>query len=555
MAIDLTSEQKAIGKANFHRAVGKLAEPSPSLLGLSRRQFMQGLVAAGATIPVAAAAYFGYNNRAFAGDPLKVGLIGAGDEGAVLVNEHNKEYLRFIAYSDVRPYNQKRIFDGLRWRDGKWEPESGRRGFTALYGRDARRNIRLYEKYEDLLKSDEIKAVVIALPLNLHYQATMDALDHGKHVLCEKLMAYNIKQCKEMIQKAKAKGLLLAVGHQRHYSMLYAHAVEALDTGVLGDIRHIRALWHRNNVRPVVENGQIVTDRETGLTKYRDSWRPDILPLDLARFPNDASVGSHGFKSLKELVRWRLFRRTGGGLMVELGSHQLDACSIFLGKRRDKDVHPIAVTGNGGLHFYRDHREVEDHVYCMFEFPGKNYDKNVRHHDGRKFLANDVVMVTYSSINTSPVNVYGECVMGSKGQLIAEGERDVMLYGASGANTAVTVTTTGGRPALDASASEDAGGPRAVETGQAALGQAPSKGYREEMEHFAYCVKMWNQGMARDREDLQPRCDGKSAMADAIMALAANQAIKTQSRIVFQNAWFDPDSPTVPDWDPPAEGV
>ena len=48
-------------------------------------------------------------------------------------------------------------------------------------------------------------------------------------------------------------------------------------------------------------------------------------------------------------MRWRLYDRTGGGLMAELGSHQLDACSIFLGK-----VHPLAVQGVGGKFYYND---------------------------------------------------------------------------------------------------------------------------------------------------------------------------------------------------------
>ena len=74
---------------------------------------------------------------------------------------------------------------------------------------------------------------------------------------------------------------------------------------------------------------------------------------------------------MEELVRWRLYKRTGGGLMAELGSHQLDACSIFLGK-----VHPLAVTGVGGKIFYpTDDREVDDHVFVTYEFPGKNYYK------------------------------------------------------------------------------------------------------------------------------------------------------------------------------------
>src|SRR5215468_8460951 len=111
MAIDLTPEQKEIGKANFQRVVGGH--------GLTRRDFMKGVLAAGATLPVTAAAYYGYEK--LHGKPVKAGLIGAGDEGGVLVGEHNPDYLEFIAYSDIRPYNQARIFTG--------EPTGPRLGF------------------------------------------------------------------------------------------------------------------------------------------------------------------------------------------------------------------------------------------------------------------------------------------------------------------------------------------------------------------------------------------------------------------------------------------
>jgi predicted dehydrogenase len=554
MALDMTPEQKAIGKANFQRAVGKLSERGPSVMGVTRRQFMKGLAAAGATLPIAAAAYFGYTNSPFANRPVKAGIIGTGDEGGVLVGEHNPAYLQFIAYSDIRPSNKKRIFEDERTRNAA----SPRKGFRTHYGAHCDKEgsthyIQAHDNYEDLLRRSDIEAVVIALPLNMHYKAVMDALDAGQHVLCEKLMAWNIRQCKEMIKKAREKDLLLAVGHQRHYSMMYAHAVEAMETGILGDIHHIRALWHRNNARPLSPR-----DADDPTRIYTDSWRPRIPPEDVAHLRN-TDLSRYGFDNLNQLIRWRLYRKTGGGLMAELGSHQLDACSIFLGKRRNHEVYPIAVTGNGGKHFYQDDREIEDHVYCMFEFPGKNYRAGQPTHDAQgNMVYNDVVMVNYSSINTAPFQTYGECVMGSKGMLIAEAEQSIMLYGISGVNTNVTVNTTGGRPALDASASVDpapAAERRAQETGQASLADKPSKGYREEMEHFAYCIRMRNEGMERDRENLKPRCDGPAAMADAIMAFAANQAIKTQSRIEFRREWFNADldpsaANSLPPWDP-----
>src|SRR6516164_3505461 len=147
MAIDLTTEQKELGRTNFQRVVGKHYE-------LSRRDFMKGLLAAGTVLPISAAVYFGYQK--LHGNPVKAGLIGAGDEGGVLVGEHNPEYLEFIAYSDIRPSNQDRIFTG--------EPTGPRKGFNKIYGEKAKR-IQFHRDYHDLLERKDIDAVVIALPL------------------------------------------------------------------------------------------------------------------------------------------------------------------------------------------------------------------------------------------------------------------------------------------------------------------------------------------------------------------------------------------------------
>jgi predicted dehydrogenase len=550
MALDMTPEQKAIGKANFHRAVGKLAEADrPVGQGVTRRRFMQGLIGAGATLPVAAAAYFGYSSDRVRGRPVKAGLIGAGDEGGVLVGQHNPEFIQFRAYSDIRPSNQRRIFEGEFDDQGRPRfPPLPRLGFNHFYGNNARQQIRLHERYQDLLADRDIEMVVIALPLHLHAPVTIAALEAGKHVLCEKLMAWNVRQCKDMIRAADRADKLLAIGHQRHYNLLYSHALEVKNSGVLGVVRHIRALWHRNNARPKLENGREVIDPETGHTRLIDSWRPDIKAEDRAAL--EGRIRQLGYRNMSELVRWRLYNRTGAGLMAELGSHQLDACSIFLGK-----VRPLAVSGVGGRYLYRDDREIDDHVFCTFEFPGSNYWANEQHTQVRD--REDVVVVTYSSINTNSFEKYGECVMGSKGTLVVEEEQNAMLWGSAGRSTEVTVATAGGgRPALDASASSEPAERRAAATGEAALGFAPiSRGYREEMEHFAFLIRNRDQATQHDRENLRPRCDGRAAMGDAIMALTANRAMHRHQRIELDPRWYDPASDDVPDADMVPRGV
>jgi predicted dehydrogenase len=501
------------------------------------------------------------------GNPVRAGLIGGGDEGGVLVGEHNPDYLQFIAVCDLRPsnladsYNDRRPGTDRIFRGEN--PPSPRKGFERIYGEDSL-GIKRYRDYKELLANKDIEAVVIALPLHLHAQVAIDALKAGKHVLCEKLMAWNISQCKDMIKTADETDRILCIGHQRHYSLLYSHAVEVIKSGELGDIKHIRALWHRNNSWPKLEkDGRPVLDAK-GQPVLRDGWRPDIPKVD--RDALESEIRKLGYKSMEELVRWRLYNRTGGGLMAELGSHQLDACSIFLGK-----VHPLAVSGVGGKIFYHDDREVDDHVFVTFEFPGPNYFEKDK--DGqpthRVHDKNDLVVVTYSSINTNSFEPYGECVMGDRATMVVESERDVMLYpernpnqpaGSDKPMSTTIATAGGGKPVIDSTATTGALEPaKALATGQAALASGPpSRGYREEMEHFAYCIRMYGQAKTPEEKRqwrFEPRCHGRVAMADAIIALTSNIAMRTHQRIDFKPEWFDAASGAVPDADMKAEMV
>ena len=302
------------------------------------------------------------------------------------------------------------------------------------------------------------------------------------------------------------------------------------------------------------------------LPQIRDGWFPpvyqddyDELSKTLAqhKFPD----GKPMFNSVEELVRWRLYDRTGGGLMVELGSHQLDACSIFLGH-----VHPLSVQGIGGHSFFGvagtndgkpNPREIDDQIFLSFEFPGFNHPQG-RNKGNDK---NDIVIVTYSSISTNGFEDYGECVTGSRGTMIVEKEQKVMLFtekdprkkGAADpkATTVGVATTAGGKPALDSGStwggpsSSAAVGPAA---GPAGSSSAPvSRGYKEEMEDFAYCIRQWDPKLGYKTksdgtyEQRLPRCHGRVAMADAIIALTANKAMKDRQRIEFQHDWFDAD--------------
>lgn len=557
MALDLTADQKELGKANTNAVAAEL----------HRRGFMKSLAAGAALTPVAAATYFGY--QAYKGKPVKAALIGCGDEGGVLLGEHDPNFVEIIALCDIRPYNQRRIIDG----EGQ---TALRKGYKVIYGADNAAKVakdHMYTDYEEMLRKEkDLEMVIIALPLHLHAKVSIACMKAGKHVLCEKLMARTIGECKEMIKVAKETNRILSIGHQRHYSMLYAYAVDMINAGVLGDINHIRALWHRNFSWDWKPDGKDIVGNVPGIRQpaptYRDGWFQPILREDYEALKD--KYAQYDYKSVEELIRWRLYNRTGGGLMAELGSHQLDACSIFLGK-----VKPLRVMGVGTRSFFgdvkkqedrRNPRGIDDQVFVTFEFPGKEHPKGPNGGSD----SNDVVVVTYSSVSTNGFEPYGECVMGSRGTLVVSTESELMLYkernpadrkDAGPKSTTMTVSQVGNKPAVEAAGTWGPGGGAAA-AGTSVAGSsdpksAPSRGYREEMADFAFCVREWNEKAGYERESGNgkpgkyvqrlPRCHGEVAMADAILALTANLAMAKRERIDFDLDWFSADSTKVPD--------
>jgi predicted dehydrogenase len=462
----------------------------------------------------------------------------------------------------------------------------------------ARRKVRVHtDGWQSVLADPSIEAVIIALPLHLHAPVAIAAMRAGKHVLCEKLMAHSVAQSKLMARVAAETGRTLAIGHQRHYNLLYDNAVNLIRWGLLGELHHIRAQWHRNNRpgsdtwAPPLPGGEVapatgrrldqiadeLRDMEAALrdpatgSAERNALRKKVAQWQAWNADREVDAARHGYEdstsvyrdgrvrsALEELVRWRLWDRTGGGLMAELGSHQLDAAGIFvsaLSREKGHKVHPLTVHAIGGRHLFAPDREAEDHVYCMFEYPGQGYDYDFdigyrdpvnNHPDPRSGVPGYVndnekkVVVTYSSINGNGFGGYGEVVMGTKATLVLDREQEAMLYPLQGTSAAAGVKHRDGKsPVLDTTASGDAATARAAEAGYV------SRGYREEIEHWAWCIRTGDQAN-------QPRCNGPQALADAVIALTAKLAIRNSRNgapgfIQFRKEWFDVNDDLVPE--------
>ncbi len=170
----------------------------------------------------------------------------------------------------------------------------------------------------------------------------------------------------------------------------------------------------------------------------------------------------------------------------------------------------------------------------MYEFPAPGYYQDA---DTRKVAdPNKKIIVTYSSINGNDFGGYGEVVLGTKGTLILEREKDAMLFKRSETLTRISVTTGQDGPAMDTY--ETGGGMAAIAA--AAIPSEVSRGYAEEIEHWAWCIK-------NPSPEHQPKCRPAVALADAVVALTSNIAMAENRRIEFQSDWFDSKSDATPD--------
>jgi predicted dehydrogenase len=645
----LEPEQREVGQENFHAATGS-SLINGALLEETIRDGLSSKKGLGSR-------YFGYGE---VDRPIRIGIVGTGDEGGVLIGALNPKYVQVVAIADIRPYNVYRAFHG-----DKSSPNArrARPGLMSIYGwadeETARGQVKVYtDGYEDLLDDENVEAVIIALPLHLHAEASIKAMRKGKHVLCEKLMGHSVAECKEMARVAEKEDKLLAIGHQRHYSVLYENAVELIRKGLIGQIHHIRAQWHRGNLpgkdswkptlptdrqmqdqleeiqaaleeakksfeekkaqakekldektlalldkwdKELVKHPQDIADLNKELADMAAAEKPDEsrreeiqtqiaakekrirdinreyfkrLGLDPKKYNTvaleekieilsqklkdaeiatkvkdygyiDFPVGGRTVDALEELIRWRLWDRTGGGLMAELGSHQLDASGIFISSLRSdgNKVHPLSVTAVGGRHIFPHDRDIDDHVYCSFEFPGPDYHPET--------APEKKIVVTYSSINGNGYGGYGETVLGTKGTLILDGEKEVMLY--SKWNTGKYVRVGGSEKApklVDASRGSDE-----ARRGTQALKTPISRGYTEEIEHWAWAIAQ--KQTAPDKPLEAPlRCGPKVALADAVIALTTNLAVERgkdgkNCRVDFDPEWFDPASDATPEDETP----
>jgi predicted dehydrogenase len=226
-------------------------------------------------------------------------------------------------------------------------------------------NPKTYKDYRELLDRKDLDAVFVITPLYVHYPITRDVLLSGRHVFCEKCLVFKPEEVHALrALKEQHPKQILQTGLQRRYSYFYQTVKSMVDKGILGNVHHIHAQWHRNMI-----------NKPSTLWTMKPGGRENVY-------------------------NWRLFREFSGGLPAELASHQVDVSDWMFGSS------PEFVMGLGSLDMLKDGRDVYDNTQMIYQYSG-----------GRK--------LTYSAISTNQFLPYfngtrpemGEIIMGTDGTI------------------------------------------------------------------------------------------------------------------------------------------
>ncbi|HEY4699603.1 MAG TPA: Gfo/Idh/MocA family oxidoreductase [Nitrososphaerales archaeon] len=138
-----------------------------------------------------------------------------------------------------------------------------------------------FESYNELLSMPEVEAVIICLPNNLHAEATVTALEHGKHVYLEKPLATSLKEAQGVLEAWRRADLVGMVGFNYRFNAFYKAARQHIESGRLGELVCVRSVFST---------------------------------------------------ATRTLPTWKQARERGGGALLDLASHHIDLVRFISGE-------------------------------------------------------------------------------------------------------------------------------------------------------------------------------------------------------------------------------
>lgn len=271
------------------------------------------------------------SRTAGANDRIRIGIVGFSDRlaGALLpaykavADQHNCE---IVGVSDI-------------WSVRRDEAKAY---FTKNFGQD----IATYRNNEELYEKANLDAVIISTADFQHALHTIEAIDAGCDVYCEKPFAETMQDARAALKAVKGSDKIVQIGSQRRSGGTYHAAKAYLESGKFGPIVAAEMTWNVNQPGRWRRPSLVASIREQDtdwkrflMGRTNDSW--------------DA----------RKYLEYRLFWPYSSGIAGQWMCHQIDTIHWFTGL-----PHPRSVAANGGIYQWKDGRSNFDTLTAVFDY-------------------------------------------------------------------------------------------------------------------------------------------------------------------------------------------
>ncbi|MCI0703019.1 MAG: Gfo/Idh/MocA family oxidoreductase [Planctomycetia bacterium] len=287
----------------------------------TRRTFIAGSAASAIALGAPAVHALGANEK------LNIGLIGSGNRGRTISTECVKAGHNVVAVADIAKFRLEYISSELVKAGGE-KPTP-------------------YDDYRKLLEHKGLDAVIIATPDHHHKEQLLTAMAADKHAYCEKPLSHTIEQGKEMVAAVRKAKKIVQVGNQRHSGEHWTRCREVIQSPDFGQLVWVKVWDCRNWIKrdPFAAPKTFTEEQQKGVNWDAFLGRAKKRPFDPVRYWS-----------------WRWYWDYAGGLMTDIGAHQLDIVQWLGGV----DV-PVSATANGGVYFFK-HWETPDVIHGVWDY-------------------------------------------------------------------------------------------------------------------------------------------------------------------------------------------
>jgi predicted dehydrogenase len=325
----------------------------------TRRKFL----ATAGTFTLAAS----YARTAGANERIQIGTIGVGGRGTSVTREALKNNHDIVAMCDVAGFRMDRFAKVIT--DAKQAKPTP------------------YSDHRKLLEHKNLDAVIIATPDHHHRDVLIATMQAGKDAYTEKPLSKTIEEGKEMVAAVRKTKAIVQVGNQRHSGPHWMKAREIVQSKDFGDIVWVKVWDCRNWVK---------VDPFAPPKFFDESARNSV---DWNAFLGKAP--KRDFDATR-YWSWRWYWDYAGGLMTDIGAHQIDIVQWLGGVDA-----PKSVVANGGVYHFK-HWETPDVVHGVWDYG--------------KFVA------TFAVEFVNGADGVGCAFYGTKKTLIADADKEIRIY-------------------------------------------------------------------------------------------------------------------------------